>query len=194
MFIWNKMEIIMIHGCPSNKEKSMSPTTRTYDKHWIPWIREQLEQRNVKVFTPLMPEPWRPYYANWKREFEKLDVDDESVLIGHSCGCAFLVRWLGETNRKIKKLILVAPWKIPFKKDGSDKDFYNYEINEDIKNNINEIVIFTSNDEAEDGKKSVVIFGKILEAKIIELKNKGHYTQGDMGTIEFPELLETILE
>ncbi|HHD92484.1 MAG TPA: hypothetical protein ENL06_02580, partial [Candidatus Portnoybacteria bacterium] len=33
-----------------------------------------------------------------------------------------------------------------------------------------------------------------LNAKVIELKNHGHYTEGGMGTTEFPELLKEILE
>jgi len=38
------------------------------------------------------------------------------------------------------------------------------------------------------------IFHKALGGKIIELKGKGHYTIKYMGTEEFPELLEEIIE
>ncbi len=58
---------------------------------------------------------------------------------------------------------------------------------------MNEIIIFTSNDEEEDGKKSVKIFHDILGGKIIELKNHGHFTFDDMKTYEFPELLNEII-
>lgn len=34
----------------------------------------------------------------------------------------------------------------------------------------------------------------IIRGKIIELKGRGHYTFGDMGTEEFPELLEEIIK
>ncbi|MCA9485877.1 MAG: alpha/beta hydrolase [Nanoarchaeota archaeon] len=95
---------------------------------------------------------------------------------------------------KNKKLILVAPWKIPEKEEQEEIEFYTYEINESIKSNIKEIIIFTSTNEEEDGKKSAQIFHKALGGKLIELKNKGHYIQGDMGTTKFPELLEEILK
>jgi hypothetical protein len=36
----NKNNCIIIHGCPSEKEKAMNSETRTYDKHWIPWIKK----------------------------------------------------------------------------------------------------------------------------------------------------------
>ena len=188
-----KSNCIVIHGCPSNTEKAMDPETRTYDKHWIPWIKKNLTALGVKTETPLMPNPWEPVYEDFKREFEKLAVSENTILIGHSCGCAFLVRWLGDSKKKIKKLILVAPWKIADKKDEFRPAFYNYPIDETIKSRVGEIVMFTADDEEGAGKESLKIFHKALIGKIIELKSRGHYTLSDMGTEEFPELLEEIV-
>lgn len=188
-----KMNCIVIHGCPSNKEKAMNPETRTYDKHWIPWIKRELSSRGIKTDTPLMPKPWKPYYEAFKKEFSKCRVTEKTILIGHSCGCAFLVRWLGETKQRINKLILVAPWKIADESNRNRKEFYEYQIDTTIKSRVNKIVMFTADDEEEDGKKSVRIFHKSLDGKLIELKGRGHYTMGDMGTEEFPELLKEIV-
>jgi len=192
MKIFN-IKCVIIHGCPSDAEKAMNPETRTYDKHWIPWTKQQLISKGIKVETPLMPEPWQPDYNKFKKEFEKYNVDENSVLIGHSCGCAFLVRWLGETKKKIDKLILVAPWKIPDKNDKSKIEFYTYSIDKTIKNRVKKIVLFTSDDEEEDGKKSLIIYNKDLDGKIIKLKGHGHYTLEDMKTEKFPELIEEII-
>ncbi|MCX6765758.1 MAG: alpha/beta hydrolase [Candidatus Moranbacteria bacterium] len=189
----SQINCIIIHGCPSDKEKAMDPQTRTYDKHWIPWIKEKLIAKGIKTETPLLPEPWAPDYEKFKKEFEKYEVTENTILIGHSCGCAFLVRWLGETRQKIRKLILVAPWKIPDAGDKFREAFYVYPIDEKIKDRIGEIIMFTADDEEEDGKKSLQIYHKVLDGKIIELKSKGHYTLGDMGTEEFPELLKVVL-
>jgi len=188
------MKCIIIHGCPSNVEKEMNEETRTYDKHWIPWTKEKLISKGIKVETPLMPKSWEPNYSKFKEEFEKYKVEEDSVLIGHSCGCAFLVRWLGETKQKIDKLILVAPWKIPDKDDEHRKEFYIYPIDEKIKDRVNKIVMFTADDEEDEGKESLKIYNEILGGKIIELRGHGHYTMGDMGTTEFPELIKEIVE
>ena len=188
------MNCVILHGCPSNIEKAMNPMKRTYNKHWIPWIKMELEKKGIKTETPIMPSAWEPDYNEWKKDFDKLKINKDTTLIGHSCGCAFLVRWLGDTGKKIKKLILVAPWKIPPKNNLKKKLFYEYEINKDIKNRIEEIIIFTSDDEEENGKKSVQIFYNALGGKVIELKGKGHYVLEDMGNEEFPELLEEILK
>ncbi len=184
---------IIIHGCPSDEEKEMNTEARTYDKHWINWTKKQLISKGIKAETPLMPEPWQPDYDKFKKEFEKYEVDENSVLIGHICGCAFLVRWLGEERKKIDKLILVAPWKIPDKNDELRKKFYNFTIDKTIKDRVKKIAMFTADDEEEDGKKSLIIYNKNLDGKIIELRGYGHYTLDDMKTEKFPELIEEIL-
>lgn len=185
-------QVFIVHGCPSDIEKAKNPETRTYDKHWLSWLKNELVSKNIKTEIPLMPNPWAPDYDAYKKEFEKYTVGENTILIGHSCGCAFLVRWLGETKKKIAKLILVAPWKIPDSEP--KKEFYEYPIDETIKSRIGEIVMFTSDDEEVEGKESLKIFHEALGGEVIELKGRGHYTKNDMGTEEFPELLEVILK
>ena len=141
-----------------------------------------------------MPSPWQPDYEKFKSEFEKYDVDKNTILVGHSCGCAFLVRWLGETKTKIFKLILVAPWKVNDKGDSSREKFYTYDIDKTVSNRIEEIIMFTSDNEDPKGKDSLIIFHNALGGEIIELKNQGHYTQAGMGTEKFPELVRKILQ
>jgi len=186
--------VFIIHGCPSDVEKAMNPETRTYDKHWLSWLKSELLKRDIQTEIPLMPTPWEPDYQKFKTEFEKYDVGENAILIGHSCGCAFLVRWLGETKKKILKLILVAPWKIPDNDTELRKDFCVYPIDESIKSRVDKIVMFTADDEEADGKESLKIFHQALGGEIIELLNHGHYTVGDMGTEKFPELLEAVLK
>lgn len=187
------MNCIIIHGCPSNAEKAMNPITRTYDKHWIPWTKLKLIEKGIETETPLMPSPWEPVYDNFKKEFENYYVGENTILIGHSCGCTFLVRWLGETKKNINKLILVAPWKIEESASELKKAFYEFSIDETIKDRVNEIVMFTADDEEEDGKKGLKMFHDTIGGKIISLDGHGHYTLGDMKTEIFPELLDAVL-
>lgn len=189
----NKLNCIIIHGCPSNEAEFMTPDKHTYYKHWIQWAKSELIAKGITTEAPLMPHPWEPDYEAFKKEFEKFPVSENTILVGHSCGCAFLVRWLGETKKKIKKLILVAPWKIPKKDNVLKEKFYTFPIDETIKSRVGEIVMFTSDNEREDGKKSLEIYRKSLGGKVIELKGKGHYIFKDMGTEEFPELLKEVV-
>jgi len=186
----SKTNCIIVHGCPDN---SSEEKTKEYAGHWMPWIKKQLEQRGVETHIPLMPEPWQMNYTKFKHVFEKETITENTILIGHSCGCAFLVRWLGESKQKIKKLVLVAPWKIAPKGDIYRENFYNYEIDETIKERIPKILMFTSDNEEIDGKKSLGIYHNALGGKVIELSNKGHFILPQMKTEEFPELLNELI-
>lgn len=191
----NKTNCIIIHGCPTGPEEFININDPgSYSKHWIPYIKEGLVSMNIKTETPLMPSPWIPDYNTFKEEFEKYSVSENTILIGHSCGCAFLVRWLGESKQKIKKLILIAPWKISKNNDPVREKFYTYPIDETIRSRVGEIIMFTSDNETENGKKSLKIYHEALGGKIIELKGRGHYILKHMGTSEFPELLKEAVD
>lgn len=183
------MNCIIVHGCPLDDSEERE---KTYAKHWMPWVKKELVKRGIETETPPMPEPWLPDYKKFRKAFEKYKVDEDTILIGHSCGSAFLVHWLGDTKQAVKKLILVAPWKIADEDEKYRREFYKYPIDRTIKDRVGTIVLFTSDNEESDGKKSLEIFHEALGGKIIELKNHGHFTIGDMMTEEFPELLKEI--
>ncbi len=182
--------VVIVHGSPKEDKPDEFPQNK---KHWILWMKNQLEKNGIKTETPLMPKPWKPNYKKWKKEFEKLDINENTILIGHNAGGAFMVRWLSENRQKIKKLILVAPSKETTIESLRIKDFCNFEINKKIKELVEDIVVFISNDK-EETIKSAYFYKKELSAKLINLKNKGHFTLSGMKTKEFPELLDEILD
>jgi leucyl-tRNA synthetase len=192
----NKKLAIIIHGSPRKDTRKNPDYISDNKRHWIPWIKQQLEKNNFKVCAPLMPAPWRPDYEEWKKEIEKLDLDinKESILIGHSAGGAFLVRWLSEKQTKINKLILIAPSKVIIDDNIRLKHFNDFKIDKNVKKLAQEIKIFISNDEIPYRIKNSEIYKKELNAKLIRLKNKGHFTFKGMGIKEFPELLEEIFD
>ena len=89
--------------------------------------------------------------------------------------------------------MLVAPWIVPRVGDPRRKAFYEFPLDETIKRRVRRILMFTSDTEKEDGKKSLAIYHAALGGDIIHLPNKGHYIVADMGTREFPELLDRIV-
>jgi hypothetical protein len=185
---------VIIHGCAPGEREAMNPEDKNYNNHWIPWIKKELEMRGIKTKIPLMPNPSAPNYNAFKKEFKKCTVSENTILIGHSCGTSFLVRWLGESKQKIKKLILVAPWKTFDENDSLRKAFYDYPIDNSIKSRIKEIVLFTADNEAEAGKISLQIFHDAFGGKTISLKRMGHYNLEDTETEKFPELLQEAIQ
>ena len=102
------------------------------------------------------------------------------------------MRWLLETNRKVKKLVLVAPAKIPATGDEDRMKLYDFELPSTPVSVADEVVIFVSNDQPRM-LQSFELYKQALNPKIIELKDKGHFTIFTMKTSEFPELLTEIL-
>lgn len=181
---------IVTPGFPASVEISSNPATRTFDKHWIPHFNKKLSESGIQSETAELPEAWYPKYDKLKDAFEKYTINENTILIGHSGGTAFLVRWLGDSKRKIAKLILVAPWKIAEKGDTLREELFAFTIDEEIKARVNEIVFFTSDNEQSEGKDSLKIYQQALGGEVIELAGHGHYILAHMGTEEFPELLE----
>ena len=174
-----KPNCIIIHGCPSDVEKAINPETRTYDKHWIPWLKRNLIATGIKTERPLMPDPWKPNYQKFKAEFEKYNVDENTILVGHSCGSAFLVRWLGETKKNFQTLFLSLRGKFRDKDDEFRKEFYAYPIDGGIKSNRRpEVDWFTADERGRTkGKKRLSNFHQALnKIEVMELSK-------DAGTI-----------
>ena len=76
----------------------------------------------------------------------------------------------------------------------SEMDFYKFPIDSTIKDRVDQITIFTSNNEEEDGKKGMEMFRAALGGDVISLKNHGHYILDEMGTDEFSELIEEVIK
>ena len=145
--------------------------------------------------TPEMPHNYAPDYQVWSLEFERYDITSETILVGHSCGGGFLLRWLSEhKDIKVGKVVLVAPWLDPAREDTTD--FFDFEIDPSLVERTAGITIFESDNDDVHGvtQSAEYIKEKITGTKHIVLKNQGHFCLGDMGTVEFPQLLEEILK
>ena len=179
---------LILHGCPPNSDNVLPKNQR-----WMNWLEGKLKEKGLNAIAPDMPTPWEPKYEEWKKEFEKYAVTENSLLVGHSCGATFLVRRLLETHTKVKKLILVAPAKISESENDTRQDLYNFDLPPDASKIADEIVVFTSNDFPHH-LKSLELYKVALKPRIIHLENKGHFLIFTMGTNEFPELLDEVIK
>lgn len=187
---------ILIHGRPDKEEYFDTKYPSASNSHWFPWLSKQLLVNNVFTVVPEIPTPWMPRYEIWSRELERFDITPETILVGHSCGGGFIVRWLSEHQDKIvNKVVLVAPWLNPENNPKSDTaDFFSFNIDPDLVKRTNGVTIFNSDNDKPTIHKSVqIIRDTIKGAHYREFHNYGHFCQKDLKTVEFPELLEEIL-
>lgn len=184
---------IIIHGTCGKEEYFSDKYPSLSNSHWLPWLQKQLLINSIFTQTPEMPEAYSPDYIKWSGEFARFEVNEDSVLIGHSFGGGFLLRWLSENEVKIRKLILVAPWLDP--KRGKTTSFFDFKIDQNIEERIGEIHILVSGDDNEDILESVnIIKNNLPTARLHEFSNLRHFTYEHMKTDKFPELFNIVIK
>ncbi len=187
---------ILVPGRPDKEEYYDPKYPTNSNNHWFPWLSKQLQIKNIFAVAIEPPMPWQPRYDIWKREFEKFDITPETVLIGHSCGGGFLVRWLSENkDKKVGRVILVAPWLNPENNPASDTaDFFEFEIDHELVERTAGVVIFNSDNDQKTIHTSVrIIREAVKNVDYREFHNYGHFCLSDMHTEKFPELAETCI-
>lgn len=180
---------IILHGMPS-KEVYLRPDRPSQsNSHWLPWLQHQLILKGILAQTPELPEPYRPNYENWRALFERFDINEETLLIGHSCGGGFLVRYLSEQKKNVGKVALVAPWINP-QDDRPATGFFDFMIDPDLVSRTKGVkLFFSTDDDKQELDTATLLMEQLAGIEVQEFNEHGHFTFGDMGTAEFPELL-----
>lgn len=184
---------VIIHGKPSKEEYDDPDLPSPSNYHWIPWLQRQLGLKGVLAQTPEMPRPWQPDYQSWKQEFERFELSPETILVGHSCGDGFMVRWLSE-HKEVKPgvVALVAPWLDPDKR--LKNDFFDFELDPQLAHRAKKFIIVASDNDAPDIKESINRLQEKVPGLIYkELHNMGHFTVMSMPGPEFPQLLKELV-
>lgn len=179
---------VILHGMCDREEYEGDGYPSPSNHHWLPWLQKQLLVRGYECQTPEMPTPYKPQYNEWKAVIDRFPLHEETVLIGHSGGAGFLLRWLSKHQQSVDKLILVAPWLDPDRYLGN---FLNGSLAPDLLTRVNELHVFYSSDEPVSGVQETVelITDTYDAARIHNFTDRGHFTLNGMGTDKFPELL-----
>jgi uncharacterized protein len=199
-----KTQILYIHGgnsysthekyIDSLKTKTIwDPNNTVPQKRWRETIYTAFKE-SCDIFYPQMPNSQNAKYLEWKIWFERYFeyLTGEVILIGHSQGGYFLIKYLSEntTPFPVKALFLVASPSGP--DDFNSEDGGDFAFNSDNLSNIEKqtstIILYHSTDDlvvpyshAENLKNG------LPHSKLITLTDRGHF----IGP-EFPEIIEEI--
>lgn len=181
---------IILHG-KANKTKYFDPTFASpSNASWLPWLQKQLLMHDILAQTPEMPTPWKPEYSMWSKEFERYSITPETILVAHSCGAGFLLRWLSEhSDVHVGKVVLIAPWIDP-DKTGEMGEFFDFTLDSQLSDRTAKIIIFNSSDDFPGAQLSAKMIAEAIPGiGGKEFKNHGHFTE----ITEFLELREELL-
>jgi predicted alpha/beta hydrolase family esterase len=186
---------VILHGLPTQDEYYSQKLPSMSNCHWLPWLQKQLMNHDIKADTPEVPKSYEHKWQDWVREVERFEIGPETLLVGHSCGGGFWIKYLSlNKNLKVGKVVLVAPWLDP---DGDEAPgfFDGFEIDPELTKRTKGTTIFHSDNDMGNVHKSVAeIREKAGEINYREFHNYGHFCYQDMGTVEFPELLSECLK
>jgi predicted alpha/beta hydrolase family esterase len=187
---------ILVPGRP-DRDVYYDPSRPTNSNdYWFPWLSKQLMMKDIFTVSLEIPNPWQPRYDVWKKELERFELMPDTLLVGHSCGGGFLVRYLSENQGlHVGRVILVAPWVNPNNKPHSDTaDFFMFDMDKKIASRTKGLSVFYSTDDSSDVLKTVDLIRQNIEGiRFREFSDKGHFMIGDLGSVEFPELVEECL-
>lgn len=175
---------VIVHGWGGNSQGN-----------WFPWLANELRKKSFEVTVPDFPDSYYPDLSTWLDFFKNtVKVDNNTILIGHSLGVAFILRFLEQLeDKKIKAAYLVA---------GFDKSLGIEEIEnfvnkpfdfEKIKTVCNSFTVINSDDDPYIPLHIGKELAENLDTKLI-IENNGNHLQNPSGLFSYPELLEKILD
>lgn len=137
-----RKEILIIHGLNG------SPS-----EHWQAKLYEELKEDKEKVFFPQFPNNDKPNLNNWLSYLKKFErhIHEDTIVIAHSMGAILWLHYIKENpNKKVKKVVLVAPPSRDFLLSSSNTNsFSNFNLDKELLHSTSSdsLLIATTNDE-----------------------------------------------
>ena len=167
---------------------------------WYPYLKTQLNAAGITVEIPLMPDTDHPVLQSWLPSFSKAagDVGADDILIGHSVGCATVLRFLESLShdRKVGGVVMVAGF-LDDRGDSEISSFFKEAFNyEKIRMRSSKFVsIHSDNDPALKPNyfKHADVFLSKLKAKIVIIPDGGHFSMAD-NCFALPEVVHEVIQ
>ena len=152
-------------------------------ENWFPWLEEELSKKEIICTIPSFPTPEHQTYEDWERLMDYYCdigiVNSETILIGHSCGSVFLVKYLLKHKIRVAGLITVCGYNnFHSGNDMMDKLNGSFYINEDsinVRNYANRIISFYSDNDPHIPMEILCNFAENIGAEKVVVNNAGHF-------------------
>lgn len=101
--IENKEEYVLVHGY-----------TGAADDLFFPWLKKKLESLGHRVWCENLPNTNKPNIDEQVRFIlDNTEINENTVLLGHSLGGSVVMRLLENLNKKVNKVLLVDAFSKP---------------------------------------------------------------------------------
>jgi len=169
------------------------------EENWFPWLKTELENHDIAVTVPEFPTPKGQSFDAWLEIMKPYQnaITPDTLLIGHSLGGLFLLRYLEQLEHPVAASIFVAasagvkPIKF-YEADAafSDGFAFNWGVIRRVAGNV---AVFHSDDDPYVSLGNGELIADKLDADLAVIQHAGHFNASS-GYISFPQLLESVLE
>lgn len=165
--------------------------------NWFPWLRSEIENRNLEVYTPDFPVGvGYQNYQNWsnllKTYVEAEILNENTIIFAHSIAPIFVCKFLIENKIKVKRLVFVCGFNnylgISKAYDTVNKTMFLNNLTE-VKKYCNDIICYFSKNDPYVKYEVEKEFADTISDKQVIIDDGGHLN-AESGYIEFKELLE----
>ena len=170
----------------------------TPDSVWYSWVKLELERRGFTVEVPALPDPDAPRLEKWLPAFTAAvgSGDDNTMLIGHSLGCATILRYLEQMDEGIRVggAVLVAGFTDAMGNEEIASFFQRPLALEVCRQRARGFVCIHSSDDpaaAPDYLKHALEFLDRLNARLIIVPGAGHFSENE-NCVELPEVIQAV--
>lgn len=169
---------------------------------WLLWLKGELEKNNFTVLVPAMPETDNPMVEKWVNKLAAVvgKADEQTYLVGHSIGCATIIRYLEKLpeGQKIGGAVFVAGWfNLPNLETEEEKIIAKPWLARDVdlhkvKKRAGSLVAIFSDDDPDVPLSDKDLFERELDARVIVEHNRGYFTESD-GVFALPSALAALI-
>lgn len=186
------LNAIILHGAPEKNNYYDTSLPSESNAHWLPWLQKELLVRDIAAVTPEIPLSFEPHWEAWCKEVERYEITPETILVGHSAGGGFWLKYLSRhPAMRVGRVVLVAPWLDPDKT--LEEDFFAGDFDSDLARRTKGLIVFASDDDSESSQKSLQRIERELQGVTVKrFHGYGHFNYDNLGGVRFPELLDAV--
>lgn len=173
-------KVYIVHGYGASPEKN-----------WFPWLGEQLSAKGIHCECIAMPDTENPTPDAWLSTLQQqVQIDEQTVVVGHSLGCIALLNFLSRNYEKPAGAVFVSGFYQPLDNIPELTPFTNvYAVSPPLMP-FKSYVIAALDDEIVVHQRSDEL-AQHLKADYIRLPQGGHFLDRE-GYTEFPLVLELV--
>ena len=177
------VNFIFIHG------------TKGYpENNWFPWLKEQLQTRGHHVIAPQFPINEDQNLSNWFKTLEDCEINDNTIIVGHSVGAAFIPSIAEKYSFRAAFLVCGFCRKLGLDFDSALETFVEKDFDwKRIRSNCSRYYQINSSDDPYVSVEQAKALESQLGVKMLLLNNAGHVNQNS-GYTKLDEILPLIEE